>query len=72
MYKIKTAKYCDLADTLVPAGSANEGLCANDIAGGNIVALARIDFPEQSYLYTFCPDKALQCGTIFPELVNAG
>ncbi len=70
MYTIKTAAYCDLADTLVPAGEASAGLCAETSQAG--AELARIQFPEQEYLYTFCPDRALMCGTVFPELVNAG
>ena len=70
MYKVKTAQYCELSPTLVPAGEAASGLCGDDAAANT--ALARIDFPEQEYLYTFCPDQALAHGTAFPELVNAG
>lgn len=70
MYKVKTAQYCELNDTLVPAGEAASSLCGGT-DGAITAALARITFPEQEYTYTFCPDRALMCGTAFPELVNA-
>lgn len=70
MYKVKSAQYCEMSETLVPAGEAASGICGDDGVAG--AALARIEFPEQEYLYTFCPDKALCYGTAFPELVNAG
>ena len=72
MYKVKTSDYCELSCALVPAGEAASSFCdGTDAPPAAGTPLARIAFPEQEYAHTFCPNRALMCGTAFPELVNA-
>ena len=51
----------------VPAGEAGTQPCDGwDIER---TPLATIIFPIQEYEYGLCPAEALECGTLFPELV---
>jgi len=53
----------------VAAGEA----CSSDVCGlGYPIGgqrLATIQFPIQQYMEGFCPNEALEQGTLFPELV---
>ncbi|OQB24706.1 MAG: Spore coat associated protein JA (CotJA) [Firmicutes bacterium ADurb.Bin182] len=57
----------------VPAGSAYEDLCdEEDVLGEEYedCLLATAYMPFQDYRAGFCPDEALEHGTLFPELVR--
>ena len=57
---------CNVQST-VPAGAAGTQPCDSwNIEGAQ---LATINFPIQEYEYGLCPCEALECGTLFPELV---
>lgn len=57
---------------VVPAGEVCEGLCDDEqVAGAEECMLAVVYFPSQEYIAGFCPDIALQKGTLFPELVRS-
>lgn len=64
------------ASAQIPSGSiaAGEG-CMSECAKTGLVcglspALAQVESPIQEYRTGFCPCKALQQGTYFPELVK--
>lgn len=56
----------------VPAGSAHEDLCDDGVLGEEYedCLLSTAYMPVQDYRAGFCPDEALEHGTLFPELVS--
>lgn len=61
----------------VQAGEACSGLCsilpvtaALEAIESGSVRLPQTVITAQAYTYAFCPDEALQRGTLFPELVG--
>lgn len=61
----------------VQAGDACSGFCgilpvttALEAVDAACVRLPQTVITEQVYTYGFCPDEALQRGTLFPELVG--
>lgn len=52
-----------------PAGGASEAYC-DDFEPMTGCVLATAYMPMQTYRAGYCPDQALQCGTMFPELVR--
>ena len=58
-------------DNTVLAGEACETVCPGfDFGADQGPTLAKIYFPTQEYRAGYCPDEALQQGTMFPELVR--
>lgn len=54
-----------------PAGGACAGYCDGMVAElEDECLLATAYMPMQEYRAGFCPNEALACGTLFPELVS--
>ncbi len=54
----------------VLAGDVRGGSCDGSNDGDCQGPLAKIYFKSQEYVAGFCPDEALERGTMFPELVR--